>query len=269
MRISIRIGLVPVAVCAGLFLFGAVIPSAFAQAGDGCAESSNQRMTDAKRTEVSNVERSSGQASSTFSCQDVSGINETNRRANCVTGLCAGATTIQCCAPIGGGRPGAGTTPATTQTGTTGGVGHLVLPDCVDSGDCGLDDIIQTGVNFANFLFGISGAVFLAIFVYAGILYLTAGGNTGRVEEAKKKLVHATIGMLLVIGAGVLVTFVYDAFVSGGGGGTVTADTCANTKPGYVCTVLPEGDLQGEIQSRGCQTGLCPGARNNVCCPSQ
>jgi hypothetical protein len=138
----------------------------------------------------------------------------------------------------------------------------------VDSGECDLDDIVQTGVNFANFLFGISGAVFLAIFVYAGILYLTAGGNTGRVQEAKKKLVQATIGMLLVVGAGVLVTFVYSAFISGGGGSGGTADTCASSKPGYECTELPGGNLEEEIRSRGCQTGLCPGARNNVCCPS-
>lgn len=87
----------------------------------------------------------------------------------------------------------------------------------MNTGNCGLDDIVKTGVNFANFLFGISGAVLLATFVYGGVLYLIAG-KSGDVAKAKKMIVDALIGMVLVFGAGLLVTTVYNTFRPGSTG---------------------------------------------------
>lgn len=250
-------------------LFAVVLlPStAFAQTGDagaGCALPANTRMNPARQTAVNNVvTANAGATVESFSCQNTSGVSDTNISANCVSGLCPGGENIRCCVrPIAAMRPGAGgdapgDTPAPSRAPT-----GLVLPSCVSDGDCQLDDIIQTGVNFANFLFGISGAIFLAIFVYAGILYLTAGGAGDRVGKAKKMLTQATIGMLLVVGAGVLVTFIYNAFRGG------SSDRCETTHAGFSCTTLPAANLSTEIRTRGCVTELCPGADTNVCCPA-
>jgi len=240
-------------------------PSAtFAIEGDDCALPANERMNPARQTAVDNVRAANdGVSVDTFSCQNISSAPAEAVSTRCVTGLCAGSADIRCCvAGTAVVRPGTATgdtaeTPAPSRAPT-----GIVLPACVSDGNCQLDDIIQTGVNFANFLFGISGAVFLAIFVYAGVLYITAGGSTDRVSKAKKMLTQATIGMILVVGAGVLVTFVHDAFRGGSG------DRCESTHEGFTCTTLPEANLSEEIRNRGCVTGLCPGGTNNVCCPT-
>jgi len=44
-----------------------------------------------------------------------------------------------------------------------------------------------------------AGIVFLALTVYAGILWMTAGGNDERVEKATKIFTRSTIGLILVI----------------------------------------------------------------------
>lgn len=228
-----------------------------AERGDGCAASLSPEQEVQLRGIGGDPDRAD------FSCQNVGSLSPSQRSSNCIDNACSGGTDIKCC------KPGTGSPRLTPTSGggtTSGGIGRLVLPSCVDSGDCQLEDIIQTGVNFANFLFGLSGAIFLAIFVYAGVLYLTAGGNSGRAAEAKKKLVDAAIGMVLIISAGVLVTFIYNAFLrSSSGGGT--ADRCVAAHPTWSCQTLPVANLSTEISNRGCQTGLCSGASNTVCCP--
>jgi len=244
-----------------LGVFAVLAPPVSAQT---CGDPANERMNDERATALDNIiSANPGSSRDSFSCQNVSGASDTDVRANCVSGLCPGGANNRCCLPgIAASRPGAageGDAPAPTGPAAPQ---RLILPSCVESGKCDLDDIIQTGVNFANFLFGISGAVFLAIFVYAGILYLTAGGSTERIGKAKRMLVQATVGMLLVVGAGVMVTFIYNAFRGG------AADRCESAHAGFQCTELPEGNLDEEVRNRGCVRGLCPGAANNVCCPS-
>ena len=171
-----------------LFLLSSALP-AFAQVG-ACGIFDD--LTDANKTVAANVARSSGADFGSFSCQNVSSVSATQRSQRCVSGLCAGGDNIVCCAPGTGGREGATGDAGTAGGGGAGGGGflRLQLPECIDDGDCGLDDIVQTGVNFANFLFGISGAILLATFVYGGVLYLTAGsgGNVSKAKDMIKSL---------------------------------------------------------------------------------
>jgi len=55
---------------------------------------------------------------------------------------------------------------------------------------------------------GLAGVVMVAAIVYAGFLWLTAGGNTDNVEKAKKLLRNAIIGLIIVLLSYVLVVFV-------------------------------------------------------------
>jgi len=131
-----------------------------------------------------------------------------------------------------------------------------------------VDDIVKTGVYFANFLFGLSGAILLATFVYGGVLYITAG-SSGNVGKAKDMIKNALIGMVLVFGAGALVTTVYDTFRSDTGGG---ADSCQASHPTFSCQYLtaPSTDSaaqQAEMTRRGCVPGLCAGDDTRRCCP--
>lgn len=241
--------------------------------GDGCGVT-----TDAvKQAEVDRKAAAITPATTrdAFSCQSISS-GSAAASDRCVTGLCPSyPSSVLCCAPSTGGSPSASGGSAGgsgTATPVTRPAGSLQLPACVEDGNCGLDDLVQTGVYFANFLFGISGAIFLAIFVYAGFKYIWFSSNAGEIGKAKSMLVNATVGMILIISAGVLVNFVYQAVIgTSGGGGTATENTCERNHPGYTCTSLSSDATtrDREITSRSCIRNQCLASPDNVvCCPS-
>ncbi len=249
----------------------ALLPSVvFAQAGDGCATTS---LSPEQQVELRNLPGSPD--ATTFSCQNLtSTVSAEQRSARCITGACSGGGADRlCCLPSTGSRttPTGGTSTSSPTT-PVRPEGSLVLPLCVQDGSCGLDDIVQTGVNFANFLFGISGAIFLAIFVWAGFKYIWFSSNAGEIGKAKSMLVNATVGMLLIIGAGVLVNFVYQAVIgTGGGSGSSAENTCERNHPGYACTTLSSDPTvrDREITDRSCIRNQCLASPSNViCCPT-
>lgn len=142
-----------------------------------------------------------------WSCQTASAT------LNCVTGLCSGADTRKCCKAKAAGTTGTGTTGA----GTTSGGGNLgpILPECATTGRCSLCDLIQVGVNFGKFLFGIVGALVLLYFFYGGFLFLTSGGGAG-VKKGKDVLVNSVIGILIVFFAYAGVNFIIAAVAKQG-----------------------------------------------------
>ena len=73
-----------------------------------------------------------------------------------------------------------------------------ILPECASTGRCSLCDIIQTVVNFGEFLFGIVGALVLLYFCYGGLLMLISGGAGEKVKKGKDVLVNSVIGLLIV-----------------------------------------------------------------------
>jgi hypothetical protein len=181
---------------------------------------------------------------------------------------------LRCCLPGMGVAP----TVAAAGEGVSGraadiekGKYTIGLPACIGTGQCGLDDIIATGANFANLLIGLSGSVFLAIFVYAGFLYLTAG-TTDRVGKAKKMLIQSSFAMVLILGAFVFVRFIQQSLIAAATGEEQAE--CGNTEDtkGSSCVLLPvdasDSDAVSKaIGERGCVPGKCPGAANYVCCP--
>ena len=62
-------------------------------------------------------------------------------------------------------------------------------------------------------LLGIVGLLFLVLTVYAGVLYMTANGETGKIEKAKGILKNSIIGLVIVVGAYTLTTFVVDQLI--------------------------------------------------------
>lgn len=55
---------------------------------------------------------------------------------------------------------------------------------------------------------GILGVIFLGLTLYAGFLWMTAAGEDKKVKEAKETLVRAVIGMVIVLAAYSITTFV-------------------------------------------------------------
>ncbi|NQV11778.1 hypothetical protein HQ524_00290 [Candidatus Uhrbacteria bacterium] len=55
---------------------------------------------------------------------------------------------------------------------------------------------------------GISGSLALLMFVYGGLIWLTASGEPAKIEKGKKTLTWATIGIAVLFGAFSLANFV-------------------------------------------------------------
>jgi len=256
-----------------VFLFSA--PYRAQAVGDGCATSPD--LTPAQQTALSNLpdheDGDTATAPAEMSCQNLSAdVSSDTRSRRCITGACPGGTDTMCCLPGTGADRGRGATGPSEPAsgGAAGGPLRLQLPACIESGNCGLDDIIETGVNFANFLFGISGAIFLAIFVYAGFKYIFFASNPSEANSSKGMLVNATIGLILMFGASALVTTVYNAFRAGSSGGDAR---CTAAYPSNSCQPLSANweDVDArnaEIRERSCQPGLCGDDNRLVCCPT-
>jgi len=53
--------------------------------------------------------------------------------------------------------------------------------------------------SFIRFALGIVGALFLLMFVYGGIMWMIAGGDSERLKKAKHTLVNAVLGMVIIM----------------------------------------------------------------------
>ena len=85
----------------------------------------------------------------------------------------------------------------------------------------------QTGGKIANDIFlntltgeliayilGFVGLIFLIIIIYSGIQWMTAGGNEEKVENSKKRIIQASIGLALVLFSYMIVYWVIMFFYS-------------------------------------------------------
>lgn len=61
---------------------------------------------------------------------------------------------------------------------------------------------------------GAVGIVFIVIAVYAGIMYMTAAGDTDKVKKAKSMLIQAVIGIIIIVGAYALSNFVVTRLIN-------------------------------------------------------
>lgn len=172
--------------------------------------------------------------------------------------------------------------PGATVSGQTGSADapsgqvleRLELPPCTKTGNCSVADIVQTGVDFARFLMGLSAALFFVVFIYGGAMYLLSFGDAGRVKKGQEAIKGAVIGMIFVLGAWTIVQTLVKGIGAPAVGGPATANTCPAQGAGYSCVPLTgstpqEAVADGKSKGFSCKTGLCPGPVNVLCCKSQ
>jgi hypothetical protein len=94
---------------------------------------------------------------------------------------------------------------ATTEVGEAAGFGSSSM-----------FEIIGTLINV---FLGLLGVVFLLLVLYAGFLWMTAGGDDKQVEKARKMLTNATIGLVIILSAYAITTFVINWISEGSGFG--------------------------------------------------
>ena len=165
-----------------------------------------------------------------------------------------------------------------------------LLPSCIKDGNCTLNDITSVFGNLARIILGVTGSFALLMFIVGGFYWLTAAGMPDRVEKGKKIITGAVVGIIIIFGAYVGVQFLTGLLGAGGvakigtscGSNKVYAEKsdkiqciteCERDHPTWSCQTKSEitGRTSAERTTQataiGCETGLCPGATNVVCCP--
>ena len=60
-------------------------------------------------------------------------------------------------------------------------------------------------------ILGLSGSVALLMFVYGGVVYLTAQGESERIQRAKNTLIWATMGLAVIFGSYAFLNYLFKA----------------------------------------------------------
>lgn len=88
------------------------------------------------------------------------------------------------------------------------------------AGDAGLEtsdeksNLTLIVVRLIRNAFGLLGITGVVLFVYAGFLWMTAGGDSGKVDQAKTLIRQTVIGMIIILAAFAITQFVLGALVS-------------------------------------------------------
>jgi len=76
--------------------------------------------------------------------------------------------------------------------------------------ESGISNIVGAGVEAVLALIGV---VFLILMIYAGYNWMTARGEEEKVEKAKDTITRAFIGLIIVVGAYAIWSFVFNQFI--------------------------------------------------------
>jgi len=83
-----------------------------------------------------------------------------------------------------------------------------------------------------NIILGFLGIIAVGLIIYAGWLWMTAAGNEERIQQAKKILINAVIGLVIILSSFAIASFILSRLIaatSGGSGGGACGggSTCA------------------------------------------
>lgn len=119
------------------------------------------------------------------------------------------------------------------------------LPVLAQNVDVGLDAAAATGLSttdirtfigrIVSYFLGLLGIIAVALVMYAGFLWMTAGGNEEKIAQAKRILTNAVIGLVIIVSAFAIVQFVLNAIVNGSGGGGGGGATSGGCRSGQNC----------------------------------
>ena len=75
----------------------------------------------------------------------------------------------------------------------------------------GVNNMVATIINIFSWIVGV---VCVIMIIYGGFRYVTAGGDSGRVGDAKNTILYAIVGLVIVALAQVIVKFVLQKVTS-------------------------------------------------------
>ena len=115
-----------------------------------------------------------------------------------------------------------------TTTGT--GADKATRPSAVPEGFASVENVVTL---IFNTIITISGVIFLIMLLIGGIQYLTGAGNEETTGKAKKMMIDAIVGLIIVLASWAIGTWILGRL-----GGTATTTAPAST-PGSTSTTTP------------------------------
>ncbi len=129
------------------------------------------------------------------------------------------------------------------------------------SPDLGLQQVSDTGLsnmdirtvvaNIIRIFLGLLGVIAVVLMIYAGFIWMTAGGNEEKIGESKKILVNATIGLVIILSAYAIVSFVITRLLS------ATSNYPQHCYDGILNEDESDKDCGGSCQPCGNGGGVC------------
>ncbi len=98
------------------------------------------------------------------------------------------------------------------------------VPQVKGMPDRSVAEIMLTFIDWAVMIIGVLGVI---IFIYGGFIYLTAQGETNKIDQAKKIILYAIVGIAVSI-LGLVAVRTIDSIMKGNvpqGGGTASSPT--------------------------------------------
>lgn len=100
--------------------------------------------------------------------------------------------------------------------------------------------------NIVIYLLGFVGFIFLIMIIAAGAQWLTSGGSEDKIRHAQDRLKSAIIGLIIVVAAYAITTFVAQVMIKSTCTGyycypTGAPSPCGNMQNEYDCTHIPGG----------------------------
>lgn len=84
---------------------------------------------------------------------------------------------------------------------------------CACCGDCRISRFLSLFVTISKWILGLSGTAALAMIIYGGFMWILSGGSPERIDKGKKALTGAVIGVIIVLGAWMLINFLLKTLV--------------------------------------------------------
>jgi hypothetical protein len=116
---------------------------------------------------------------------------------------------------------------STVATGANEAAGNGSNGSAIGCGSTSVSDssIGALAHNIVNIFSIVVGAVAVLMVIYGGLRYITSGGDSGRVGNAKNTLIYAIIGLLIVALAQLIVHFVLNQSNNISNGSTIIVNT--------------------------------------------
>ncbi len=166
-------------------------------------------------------------------------------------------------------------------TQTAGAADSIINPNTKEyaKGNYSLNSIVNLAIDASQWILGIVGSITLLMLVYGGLSFLLSAGDSGKVNQAKKIIGAAAIGLLIVFASYVIVKFSLQALGLNWSGGAIGSKsnstqvetTTASTTTSGTDSCEQKYGAQGfqcmdKSQGGACKAGLCPGGADNQCC---